>query len=532
MLAKRVGFFALALAVGLTIQQTGRAQPNGPAAGGKMYTNKQQFRLPFNMSDSDRAKLREVQLYVKSGDEGWAIKEIGQPTQTHFSFHAPHDGEYWFNIVTVDKNGRATPTDVSREAPALIVVVDTQPPEVNVNVPSGTGHGPDECIRCSVHDANADPGTVKVEGQGTDKTWHALEPMPGNPEMFRCPEPGNWTGMVRVTATDRAGNTTVREAGSPMSPTPAAAVAQGPADAATGHTESKSEKATLSEPEGSFGSARFPGPPSPGAGPSVPVPPGPALPAAGNSALPPVPPVAAAGHSEGRDAGAPAAPGSHDTVPSNRQIVNNPNTVLEYRIDQVGPSGVGKVEVWMTSDEGHNWQKLCEDPDKRSPVEFRLPGEGLFGLCLVVTNGLGVGDPPPGKGTAPDYWIEVDMTKPTAQLLSARPGMNEDAGTIFVTWTATDRNLGPEPIDLYYSLQKEGPWQPIARGLKNDGAYRWRAPLEVGSTFYIRLMATDRAGNTTVCDSPQPVLLDMSHPKAVVTGPASMGSKAYSPSGN
>jgi hypothetical protein len=526
MWAKRVGVFALALAVGLIVREAGRAQPPGPAAGGKMYTNKQQFRLPFNMSDSDRAKLREVQLYVKSGDEGWQCKEIGQPTQTHFSFHAPRDGEYWFNIVTIDKNGRATPSDVSREAPALVVVVDTQPPDVTVTLPPGTVHGPEDFIRCSVHDANADPSTIKVEAQGADKTWHALESVIGNPELYHCPDAGNWNGMVRVTATDRAGNTTMREAGSPITPAATQSAGQQPADAPN-HTEVRSEKANLPEPDGSFGSSRFPGPQNQGAGPMLPPATGPALPAMGAGSLPAVTPVTPPPSAQV----APATPAGHDAAPANRQIVNNPNTILEYRIDQVGPSGVGKVEVWLTSDEGHNWQKLCDDPDKRSPVEFRLPGEGLFGICLVVTNGLGVGDPPPAKGTAPDYWIEVDMTKPTAQLLSARAGVNEDAGTIFVTWTAADKNLGPEPIDLYYAVQKDGPWQPIARGLKNDGAYRWRAPLDVGSSFYIRLMATDRAGNAAVCDAPQPVLLDMSHPKAVVTGPGTT-SRSYSPSGN
>jgi hypothetical protein len=431
----------------------------------------------------------------------------------------------------VDQHGRATPADISREAPALIVVVDTQPPDVNVTIPPTAAHaGPEDFIRCSLHDANPDPGTLKLEAQGTDKTWRALEAMPGNPELYRCPDAANWTGMLRVTATDRAGNTSMRELGNPITPSvPAPVTGSSAADAGPGHMESRSEKtAMLSEPE-AFGSGRFPPgmppamPPAVTTGPVLPpVPPAPALSGSGAPALPPVAPAAAAS----------TAPAPHDSAPANRQIVNNPNTILDYRIDQVGPSGVGKVEVWLTADEGHNWQKLCEDPDKRSPVEFRLPGEGLFGVCLVVTNGLGIGDPPPAKGTAPDYWIEVDMTKPTAQLLSARPGMNEDAGTIFITWTATDKNLGPEPIDLYYALQKEGPWQPIARGVRNDGAYRWRAPTEAGSEFYIRLMVSDRAGNAAVCDSPQPVLLDMSKPRAHVVGLTGAAPKSYSPSGN
>jgi hypothetical protein len=516
MLTKRIGLLALALLSALTAVAAAEADPPPAAPGGKMYTNKQQFRLPFNMSDGDRAKLREVQLYVKSDTKGWACQETAPPTQTHFSFHAPQDGEYWFNIVTVDKSGHATPADVSREAPALIVVVDSQQPEINVTLPTSPGHGgPDDCIRCSVRDANPDPSTLKVEAQAPDKSWHTLEAVPGNPESFHCPETAAWNGMVRVTATDRAGNTTVREIGSPASPAAAGTGAvSSPAESAAGRTESRSEK--LGEPE-AFASGHLVTPSVPPAanGPALsPAPTGPALPAVPTA--PAVPPPA----------------GSHDPIPTNRQIVNNPTVSLDYRVDHVGPSGVGKVEVWLSSDEGHNWQKLCEDPDKRSPVEFRLPAEGVYGVCLVVTNGLGVGDPPPANGTAPEFWIELDTTKPAAQLLSARPGMNEDAGTIFITWTASDKNLSAEPIDLYYAQQKEGPWQPIAHGLRNDGAYRWRVPAEAGNQFYIRLMVTDRANNTAICDTPQPVLLDMSKPKGVVIGLSGAPSKSYSPTGN
>src|SRR2546430_10284818 len=31
-----------------------------------------------------------------------------------------------------------------------------------------------------------------------------------------------------------------------------------------------------------------------------------------------------------------------------------PISSIDYRIDQAGPSGVGKVEIWMTADEGRD----------------------------------------------------------------------------------------------------------------------------------------------------------------------------------
>jgi hypothetical protein len=110
------------------------------------------------------------------------------------------------------------------------------------------------------------------------------------------------------------------------------------------------------------------------------------------------------------------------------------------------------------------------------------------------------------------------MTKPTGQLMSVRSGTGDDPWKMVISWSASDRNLAAEPIDLYFSAQREGPWQPIARGVKNDGSYTWAAPRDAGSQFFVRMEVTDRAGNMTRCDAPQPVVLDLSHPRAKVVG--------------
>src|SRR5262249_24410663 len=194
-------------------------------------------------------------------------------------------------------------------------------------------------------------------------------------------------------ATDLAKNTTTREvssvaptttaAAAGMSPTPSAppvpaistAPPPVPVDVASGHTDSRAEKVA-----------------APSQGPDL-----------VNSERPPT-----AASPVGRDPGVrPAAfqpslvtqhgptPAPREAGPGNKQLVNQLHAVLDYRIDQIGPSGVRKVEVWLTADEGKTWQRLCEDPDRRSPVEFELPREGTYGVCLVVTNGNGPGAPAP-----------------------------------------------------------------------------------------------------------------------------------------
>jgi hypothetical protein len=200
------------------------------------------------------------------------------------------------------------------------------------------------------------------------------------------------------------------------------------------------------------------------------------------------------------------------------RLLNGTHATLEYKLDQVGPSGVSKVEVWITSDQGKSWRPLCEDPHRKGRVEFDLPGEGVFGLTVVVTNGIGLGDPPPQPGEAPLCVLEVDTTPPNAQLTSVRPGTGDQAGSLLINWSANDKNLGEGPVTLYYATTKQGPWVPIQRNLRNQGGYCWTVSPELGWEFLIRLDVADLAGNVTRCETPAPVAVDMSKPKARVLG--------------
>ena len=76
--------------------------------------------------------------------------------------------------------------------------------------------------------------------------------------------------------------------------------------------------------------------------------------------------------------------------------------MIDYRLEQIGASGVGKIEIWITADHSQSWQKLREDVERKSPVAIELPGEGLYGIAMVVSNGRGFGGSPPNPGDVPD----------------------------------------------------------------------------------------------------------------------------------
>jgi hypothetical protein len=199
-----------------------------------------------------------------------------------------------------------------------------------------------------------------------------------------------------------------------------------------------------------------------------------------------------------------------------RQLLNTPQVSIDYRIDQVGPSGVSRVDVYLTTDNGQSWKKVREDSDRRSPAEIDLPGEGLFGLKLVITNGNGFGGTPPVRGEQPTCWVEVDTTSPHVNLHPIEPIAQN--GSLEIRWNAADANLAGEPISLFFRTRPDAPWQPIARGLKNDGMYRWAFPRDMGAQFWVKAEAADGAGNIARVETPTPIVLDMTEPRASVLG--------------
>jgi hypothetical protein len=74
----------------------------------------------------------------------------------------------------------------------------------------------------------------------------------------------------------------------------------------------------------------------------------------------------------------------------------------------------------MTRDDGRTWFKAAEDPDLQPPVQVEFPGEGVYGLTLVVRSRAGLGRQPPQPGEPPELRVEVDLTPPLRRTVQRR----------------------------------------------------------------------------------------------------------------
>jgi hypothetical protein len=221
--------------------------------------------------------------------------------------------------------------------------------------------------------------------------------------------------------------------------------------------------------------------------------------------------------SEARVTEKPAAPMSDSIAPSSRQTINTNRCTLNYALDNLGTQAIQRIEAFATKDNGKTWQRVAVDSGKTSAIDLKLGEDGLYGVVLVVTT-LAQPGALPTEADQPDWWIEVDTTAPEVRLESATPGANDDAGLLSLTWNVQDKNLAPDSVDLFWSGSPDGPWRSIAKGLRSDSQYRWAVPREVGGKCYLKIEATDRAGNVGRFVSQQSIATELPKPKARVLG--------------
>lgn len=177
---------------------------------------------------------------------------------------------------------------------------------------------------------------------------------------------------------------------------------------------------------------------------------------------------------------------------------------LDYVLEAVDTRGVEAVELYGSVDEGATWKLWGRDPDRQSPFDIETREEGVFGYRIVVVGRSGLASARPIDGDLPDMVVVVDKQNPEVRISGARYGEGDRVGALVIRYEVSDVNLKERPITLAFSENPDGPWTTIAGGLRNDGDHVWPADPGLPRGFYLRLDATDKAGNvgTYILDKP------------------------------
>jgi hypothetical protein len=579
----------IAAVLGLTLAQPAAA----PSAPDYYPLTARTITLPIEYK-GDRKGIGQIQLYA-SADKGqtWPLVATVLPDKTEFSYTAQRDGVYWFHIVIVDRAGKKDPANLTAEPPAMKVLVDTVKPAVDFKTARRTGE--EVVVEWDVRDEFPNDSATKVSfrrADGSPEDWREVTLPPGSRNGVRFPSGTTGPVVVRVGVADLVGNTgeglrDIPAAGAPTQTSTSLSGGAGPVappaivPPAINPPAAASPAAPVPPPEPLGPAAPTgPAPLSPTVAPGVvnpaPLPTGMA-PAVGPAPLPTANPPAAAGPLvppsavmspvAGAGSPAPASPGavatfdprtavapvSHGVPPapaahggpavelSRAQVVSNLRFDLTYQVDQRGPSGIQRVDLWATRDDGRSWVWWSQHPgnDPTVRVNLGIPSntqpEGHYGFRLVPVSGAGLSDGTPGPGDAPDIRVVVDVTAPVVRIFppSSDPA---DPTALVLQWEATDRNFGDDPITLEWSDSPAGPWRPVAgvsggpvvqagavgtataQRVANTGRYAWRVPPGLPPRVYIKVTARDAAGNATEQVTREPLLIDLTKPRARITG--------------
>jgi len=205
----------------------------------------------------------------------------------------------------------------------------------------------------------------------------------------------------------------------------------------------------------------------------------------------------------------------------NTLLVSNPKFKLQYAVDDAGPNGPATVELWITQDGGRTWIRRGDDPDRVSPIDVDLGGEGTYGLCLVARSASGLGDQPPAPGDPPQSWVEVDGTPPLVQLQPPQVGTGVNSGKVAIAWRASDLHLPPKSVSISWRPDQPGAaWQTLAEGQDNAGQFVWTVPVTVPQRFHLKVEAVDAVGHHGSAETTDmgPIVVDRSRPRSRIIG--------------
>jgi hypothetical protein len=493
---------ALALAFSLCLTFGSSAMSQTPETLQPIHTNKARFRIPFkyDAAEMQRIGAKEIRLYL-SLDEGknWRLSRQVNPDAAKFDFEAPAPGEYWFAVRTLDgRNQLYPPSEVL--TPGLKVIVDTTPPTLAVEL--AQPQPGKVSMSWKAADAYLDVSTLRLEyiQAGADR-WEVVSvvPQPAGQTAWSVPQGG--FVAVRGQIFDRAGN--VQQTQSQIRLQPAASAPDlkdpiatpGLTNAVAGPAISK----TLSPATDALAPAEGPSAPPFGSDPR------------GNliSNSPGTTPNLVGGPNA-----APAATKLPPNITKQTRVVNSRKFQIGYKVEDVGPSGVGEVELFITEDDGATWYKYGNDADRTSPFPVETPRDGIYGFALRVHSGAGLAADPPKPGEKPAIVVVVDNTPPDVKLLSADQGRGKDLNRVVIRWSVADDYPSETPIALSYTADPTGVWEPISGWISDTGEYAWSAGPNIPTRLYFRVTARDAAGNTSLAQTQDPVIVDLSKPSA------------------
>ncbi len=541
------------------------------------YLNRRDIEFPANI-ESQRDQIQHLLLFVSSDKgENWnQIAKKSPQDDSKFGFSAPFDGEYWFRIACVNLQGQQDPANIFTAKSTSIVRIDTTRPILKAQAVKGAG---DVAVTWSILEDHPKWDTFALEYQSKDSpgaVWQRIPAKAGltgttnfvpntqGPIVIKITL-ADQAGNVAASSTDLGGNGGIQTALAQGPGVPTMPLAIPPTMPAFGETQPiQLPPAPPVQPTPpAYQPTAQPTPPAyqppvappqyaqtlPGVPDQVPLantvqrklqpeltqtvysqtPWGSTL----AKTEPPVRTIASTAQTPApvlvqQSYQAPAPPAAPQKKLPPIQFVNTPKVILEYEVSQIGASGIGVVDFYVSVDDGKTWVRLLEDEsvvgkttigDNKRLIPLTA-GDGDYWFIMNIKSKAqlrqeaesGIKPREPQPGDLPEMRVRLDTKPPVSELYAPVPDPSR-SNTLLLRWKAEDDNLSESPITLEWSESREGPWQQLGINLPNSGRHAWPVPDQLPVQIFMRLRVRDLGDNESTAVTAEPLIIDLKEAK-------------------
>jgi len=177
-------------------------------------------------------------------------------------------------------------------------------------------------------------------------------------------------------------------------------------------------------------------------------------------------------------------------------------------------------DLWVSTDRGRSWLPADPTPRPRSLL-YTAPADGRYEFYLVLRDHAGRSTLPPDPGSTPLATCIVDTLPPLLQVHAAEVQTSANAPPkLILRLSLVEENLAADGVRIFYRSHEQ-PWTDGGPVTLLDDHAVWTTPPQAGPVLSLRVIATDRAGNSCAAELPQVFLpTDLTNPaKASAASP-------------
>jgi large repetitive protein len=198
--------------------------------------------------------------------------------------------------------------------------------------------------------------------------------------------------------------------------------------------------------------------------------------------------------------------------------LGNPGAVVSGTIGLNASSDADTVRVDLQRKlaSGGGWTTIASptSPPFSASLDTTSIADGTYELRAVATDGSG------HVGTSPLVTTKVDNTPPSGSLTRPAAGITVGGPAVQLEAAASDATSGVDSVTFQYRPTGGGGFTDIASVGSAPYAYAWDATTLASGSYDLRVLITDKAGNT-FADTPTTVSLDSTAPLVMLDDPGS-----------